>query len=416
MRMRKLGKGQSLVFCIPDEIQAKILQIKGAHDTSSIGVLDVLCWSILETFFEHRRSMPLWAMQGRRFIKQQEVWKTAQEDDCIALSKDLAEEFLEEESQSLDYRYRPGKNQSDQSNWLGKDERVARILKRCREFNISSSETAALEEEQERELSPEIEEERQVEKPAREKALQHSVHGDLIRFVTTGKLEKRSNAWLPAFKSLDSTTAAEWLDTSQFPSDLLVSKDFSQTVQPIGQKYVSDSFLRPVQWILTCTNNGAGMQMIIISPFEAQNLLPTIRTSRKVTLHSYLPRPSLQFKALDSLDLFTEGAAFDPSSIPPHLRIQLNLFAGQLYLSTFDEYTALCDFLGLAWQPQDHGIKVASDGFISGGGTSGFTKSPVNFLHVLFTKMRRNCDSIEKTHIGRILNGNLLERGEFERD
>jgi hypothetical protein len=148
-------------------------------------------------------------------------------------------------------------------------------------------------------------------------------------------------------------------------------------------------------------------------PFEAQDLLPSIRKYIKVTLHSYLPRPSLQFKALDSLDLFIEGGSFELSAIPQHLSIQLNLFAGQLYLSTLEEHIAVCDFWGLAWQSQEHGVEVAPDGFIVKGKPSNFTRSPVKFLCVLLTKIRRNCDSIEKTYMGRILNGTLLERTEF---
>lgn len=411
--MRKLGKGQSLVFCIPEEIRAKILQLKRTTDLSSIGVLDVLCWSISETFADHRRSMPLWAMQGRRFISQRKVWEAAHRDDHIVLSKETAKQFLEDESQSLDYRYRPRTSRIEHSNWAVQDERVARIRERCHEFNIPNSETATLEEEQERELSPEIEEEREVEKPARAQALKHSVHKDLLNLVTTGKIVKHSQALLPAFQTLHSTTAAECIDISQFPGDLLVTADFSRTVRPMGEKYVSDSYLRPVQWILTSTDKGVVMQMIVISPFEAQKLLPGVRKYKKVTLHVYLPRPSLQFRALDSLDLFTEGGSFESSAIPQHLSIQLNLFAGQLYLSTFKEYTAMCDFLGLAWQPREHGIEVASDGFIVKGNCSSFTRSPVKFLHVLMTKIRRNCDSIEKTHMGRILNGTLLEGTEF---
>ena len=411
--MRKLGKGQSLVFCIPDEIRAKILQLKGTTDISSIGALDVLCWSISETFVDHRRSMPLWAMQGRRFISQQKVWEAARRDNSIVISKGMAKQFLEDESQSLDYRYRPRTTRGEHSNGTMEEERVARILERCREFNISSSETATLEEEQERELSPEIEKEREVEKPARAQALKHSLHQDLLRLVTTGKILEHSQALLPAFQTLQNTTAAEYLDTTRFPGDLLVTADFSRTVQPMGRKYVSDSFLRPVQWILTYTTVGVGMRMIVISPFEAQKLLASVRKYKKVTLHNYLPRASLQFRALDSLDLFTEGGSFEPSAIPQHLSIQLNLFSGQLYLSTFKEYTAMCDFLGLAWQPQEHGVEVTSDGFIVKGNSSSFTTSPVKFLQVLMTKIRRNCDSIEKTHMGRILNGTLLEGTEF---
>ncbi|RDW87962.1 hypothetical protein BP5796_03656 [Coleophoma crateriformis] len=413
MRMRKLGKGQSLVFCIPDEIRNKILQLKEIVDRSLIEVSDVLSWCISETFVDHRRSMPLWAMQGHRFISQRKVWEAAHRNDCIVLSNEMAKQFLEEESHSLNHRYRPGTTEEKQFNKAVQDKNVARILQRCREFNISNTKSAALEEEQERELSPEIEEEQEVEKPARAQALKHSLHKDLISIVATGKIVEHSQALLPAFKTLLDTTAAECFDTSQFPGDLLVTADFSRTVRAIGGRYVSDSYLRPVQWILTCTNNSGGMILIIISPFEAQKLLPGVRKFKKVSLHIYLPRPNLQFRPLDSLDLFTEGGSFRLSTLPQQVSIQLNLFAGQLYLSTFEEYTAICDFLGLAWQPQEHGIEVSSDGFIIRSNPSSFATSPVKFLYVFMTKIRRNCDSIEKTHIGRILNGTLLEETDF---
>jgi hypothetical protein len=419
--MRKLGKGQSLVFCIPEEINTKILRLKGCIDSSLITVADVLSWSISETFVEHRRNMPLWAVQGRRYVGQTKIWEAAKEDNRILLSKESAMGFLENESQTLDHRYRPRATQSGQSTWDIQDENIGRILERCHQFNSLSPESAALEEEQERQLSPEIEEEQQVKKPAPAKALKHSLHKDVLALATTGKIIMRSEALLPAFQTLQNTTAAEYLKDSQssFPGDLLVTADFSRTIKPMGVKFVTDNYLRPVQWILTCTN-AAGLVdcMVVISPFEAQMLLPTVRKHKKVTLHYYLPRPNLQFRALDSLDLYTEGRPFDPSTVPYPLIIQLNLFAGQLYFGSFEQYTATCDFLGLAWKLQEHGgsVEVAADGFIVKGNTSGFATSPVKFLYVLMTKIRRSCDSIEKTHMGRVLNGTLLEKGEFEKE
>lgn len=78
MRMRKLGKGQSVVFCVSDEIRAKIMERRAATRSSDITVPKVILWSISETHSEIRRSMPLWAVQarasfgrrdcGRRFI------------------------------------------------------------------------------------------------------------------------------------------------------------------------------------------------------------------------------------------------------------------------------------------------------------------------------------------------------------
>lgn len=412
--MRKLGKGQSLVFYVPEEIKTKILALKGTTNNSTIDVLDVLSWSIFETFAEYRRNMPLWAQQGRRFTNQKRIWEAAQDTNAIVLSDKLAKQFLEDEAQSLEKRYRPRRREESESDEETQDGAAAQILQRCRDFSISLSDAATLEEEQERELSPEVEDERQLEKPASAQALKHNLHKDLLQLAKTGKMTKHSDAWLPAFEVFKDTTAADHFNPSDFPGSLLVSVDYSRTVQPTGGHFISDSYLRPVQWIITCKNIDKGMSMIVISPFEAFKLLAHIRAYKKVTLHTYLPRPSLQFKALDSLDLFTEGALFEAGSVPQDLRIQLNLFAGQLYLSSFEEYVALCDFLGLAWQPQADGAEVASDGFILKNNTSGFCKSPVKFMYVLMTKIRRNCDTIEKTHMGKILDGMLLEKSDFK--
>lgn len=86
MRMRKLGKGQSVLFCVPEEIQIRIReccrqsghrtsQLQGGCDSDDITVLDVLLWSINETHQDLRKSMPLWASQGQRYERHRIVWK-----------------------------------------------------------------------------------------------------------------------------------------------------------------------------------------------------------------------------------------------------------------------------------------------------------------------------------------------------
>ena len=208
------------------------------------------------------------------------------------------------------------------------------------------------------------------------------------------------------------------LDVSQFPNDLLVTADFARTVQLSGAGYVSDAYHRPVQWILTGTgawNLNTVKHMVIISPFEAEELLPFVKLFRKVTLHLYAPRCRLESRSLDALDLFTEGRSFDPRNVPRHLTVLLNLFAGQLYLRSFQEYVDLCDFLGLEWKAADGGVSTSADGLVTPTPRKkGFTNSPVGFLKVFLTKTRRNCEGIEKTHLGKILNGELLEEADFD--
>jgi len=93
--------------------------------------------------------------------------------------------------------------------------------------------------------------------------------------------------------------------------------------------------------------------MVIISPFEANNLMPQIETSTAVHLHLYAPRSNLAFQPLDHLKLYTVPALPADWTVPVELVLQINLFAGQLYFRSYNEYKAACEFLGLAWQLMD---------------------------------------------------------------
>lgn len=75
-------------------------------------------------------------------------------------------------------------------------------------------------------------------------------------------------------------------------------------------------------------------QLVITSPYEANHLLPEIRNSKADTIHLYAPRQNLGFSTLDRLTLYNVPASPSPDPIkrPNTIRIQLNLFAGQLYL------------------------------------------------------------------------------------
>ncbi|KAN0110108.1 hypothetical protein V8E51_006495 [Hyaloscypha variabilis] len=426
MRMRRLGKGHSVVFCVPEEISNKILAQTQKHVASNIDISDVLIWAINETHVDIRRSMPLWATQGQRFEDQSRLWLEGSRKNGFVMSKGHAEKFLEDESRGLEARYRPTLG-TDIRSFIRIDGTKNRnlIKERFEDFNNVEFDSATLQEEQERELAPEIEQERQIQKPALASPAKHGVHRDMSTFVSSGKTLLDANGYKPAFEALRDTSAAAHFDVSQFPRDLLVSEDFSRTVTNAGKSFLSDMFQRPPQWILTSTDGGDNNIvncMMIISPYEAQYFLPILKTSKNVALHLYTPRPNLSFRALDSLDLYTVPAQAQPRIIPRHLVVQLNLFSGQLYLGSFSEYVELCKFLGLAWEKTEEGCIVAADGFVikrggsSGVSTSTFTASPVQFLRILLTKIRRNCEGIDKTHMGKILDGRLLLPADFDED
>jgi hypothetical protein len=420
MRMRKLGKGQSVVFCVSEEIKTKIEERTSKPSGFKIEVNDVLTWAISETWTDLRRSMPLWATQGRRFEDHKDLLNGAD------TSNEQAREFLEDEAQSLEYRYRPRpleqSKEAQLKGWDMSNPKIAQIITRCQEFDTLNFNSATLQEEQERELSPEIEEERQIERPPPMDAEIHVLHPDLVRVVNGGDIPSKSNAFVPAFQSLSLSSAAKQnINLSQFPDGLLVTADFIRTVKrPQGialESYISDSFQWHVQWILSVSRHEsvAVKHLVVLSPFEANELLPLIRKSPTVTLHLYSPRPNLSHQPLDTLDLYTVGRSFSIQSISRGLIVQLNIFSGQLYLRSYSEYVEMCEFLGLASKAAQNGQVVRADGFIVPViGKWGLQTSPVNFLKVLLTKVRRNCEGVEKTHMGKVLDGGLLKEKDFK--
>lgn len=373
--------------------------------------------------------MQLWAVQGERFDRQEAYWKESTTDEGIEMTKLQAERFLEDEAVTLKYRYNPHPRESiaNESMQIGSSERRRAIRDRCLEVGAPQVDEAALQEEQERELSPEIEEERQIERPPSAKPAKHVVHDHLRSFVSSGSLPRESLAVMPAFTALRNTSAAGFIDVNLFPKEILATVDFDRTIcKNTTGRYLSDAYQRPVQWILTSQPKGWNT-VIIISPYEANELLPDIRKSKHVTLHVYCARPNQEIEPLDRLTLFSAPSlpADWSSPFPLRLMVQLNLFAGQLYLKSPDEYAEVCRMLRLSREEACEGVELGPDGFIISANTgeaaniirtSAFTKSPVKFLTIFLSRSRKDCQSIEKTHLGKILGGALLQDKDFDEE
>jgi hypothetical protein len=73
------------------------------------------------------------------------------------------------------------------------------ISNRCREFGNVSLDLFGLEEEQDREMAPEVERERELERPPPATPAPHQLHKDLLSFVKTGNRNRLSHVYLPAF-------------------------------------------------------------------------------------------------------------------------------------------------------------------------------------------------------------------------
>ncbi|KAK6843829.1 hypothetical protein PG987_004689 [Apiospora arundinis] len=398
-----------------------------------ITVSSILTWAISETMSDTTRSVPLWLNQAVRFGNHSKLWQEYR-NGTINDATDWAKCFLEDEAQSLEQRYRPGiapVNPLDTHSDI--DESFRREVEdHCGLFGLINFEAAGLHEEQERELSPEAEEERQVERPPAVKPLDHKIHENVRRFIERGSFGEGDGGIRSAFTILDTTSAAKHLEVGEFPRHgLWVTDDFANTVEldySTGDQ--SDFFQRSVSWVLTSTRHPE--RLVIVSPYEVQQLLPSIKASAYVTLRLYAPRMNMNQQPLDHLTLYTvPEREFAMTALPSEAPLSLlNLFGGQLYLQSFHEYTQLCDLLGLLWEEtvNDDGSIIEADGFIlpprcseeTAGGArtpinkTRFTRSPTKFLQIFMTNVRRNNESIEKTHVGKLLSGRLLNRDDFE--
>ncbi|KXH25073.1 hypothetical protein CSIM01_12989 [Colletotrichum simmondsii] len=420
MRMRKLGKGQSVVFFISREIEQKIGLLRGRTGSSSdeITVSDVLCWAITETCNDLRRAVPLWLTQGLRCARQQPLWNELTACEDVTSRLECAERFMEDEAQSIERRYCPRQADCDISSMIDDvDVRfAAEFRRRCHEFGLTELRNASFSEEQERELSPETEQEPQVAKPLRAKPSAHRIHPGLKDFIVNGLYPKLP--FTPAFMTLASTSAAIQFDVSEFSKAILATEDFAKTLDdPLDTGGYSDCFQKPVQWILSTRRDN---KILIVSAYEAQQLLPAIEQSQHVTLHLYSPRVNFGYDSLDNLDLYSISETTARQKISRHIISRLNQFAGQLYISSFDDYVLLCDSLGLTWKPINDHIMLEEDGFIPPNlyegevvNKSGFSKSPVRFMKILMGKIRQDSEHIESTHVGRILDGARLLESDF---
>jgi hypothetical protein len=255
-------------------------------------------------------------------------------------------------------------------------------------------------------------------------AAKHKIHEDVEALIRTGLFSHKATTFRPAFEALNSTSAGKLYDLKEFPAGLLVTEDFMRTIKtPAGTRdgsFITDSYLRPAQWVLSVPSHSSLddiWRLVLISPFEANEQMNFIKGYAKVTLHVFLPRTNVGYAALDKLDLYTIGRRFKPECVPYNLTLQLNLFTGSLYVNSYDDYSKVCDSLGLLRTTAAEGQQVLADGFITPpAGKWGLETSPVYFLRALLMRIRREGDGLEKTHLGKILNGMRLEEADFNED
>ncbi|KAH9028426.1 hypothetical protein EDB83DRAFT_2526320 [Lactarius deliciosus] len=410
MRMRQLGKGQSVMFFAPGEVDRQIRGLipRGQESENGVRVIDILRWAMHETCLDIGHHLPHWAQQGVDHHRRFSAYKQYNSTGDFGV---LKRSWLQRESQTLEEMYEPASN-AQVAGLSPEINGIPSLRERLEHLGVTQLTDVRMAEEQEREVNHEVERERHVEPPPKVYPAKHVTHDDLRNFIRTGSLPTSSGYIIPLFsqtgidKALDSTEV--WS-----PSPLATT-DFAITTRCSSIVRLSD-YLRPVNWVLS-SGSGKDGTVIVISPHEANELLPIIRQSGKVRLHVYAPRVTASMRSFSDLTFYTiTGSPAREWTAPAPLRIELNLFAGQLYFDSKEQYERVCELLALH-MAHPGAKRVEVDGFVPlayrTGEKSPFSVSVVSIFKEL-TGLRRKGMGFGGTDLGRILDARPLS-SEFE--
>ena len=405
MRLRKLGQGQSLMFVAPPEVHQSIMEVTGKPG-SQIDGYDVVAWSLEQSCLSIERSQPLRVLQGLGHHQRQQKFTSftkrypsledvANETDA---TKGFISAFREKEEQRLTDLYAPASLKTStipnviDSSQEDPDPTVQELLAMWRNVDLSISQGASMHEEHEREVAHEVEQETQVQRPLRVKALARIVDPSLRSFVRTG-----SDLVLPEFRRayyvVDQTSAKDTAAAELF-EHVRVTVDFMRTVaRPLSGHY--DSYVRPANWILTSNQNPKPADLLLISQYEANQLFDYIHaTSSRVKLHTYEPRVTKSMRAVDlAPPHLTFPSVLGWQNLTRSLRRELHLFAGQLYFNTFEEYREfLADMITAKPATQAEGV--------------------LRFIKA-WVAIRRKGQNFLPTHVGQMVSNRTIKEKAF---
>jgi hypothetical protein len=357
MRLRQLGTTQSVTFFAPPEVHQSIMDFRGKTARDHIDSHDTICWLLEQTIQGLENLQPLYYAQGSDFCRRSQ----AKIDYPDFLSKEdhrssCLKVLQEPEQQTLKSLYEPrpdkaGRGQSPHK--ISGDRQIAKFMRELKRHRRAFQDTgnavhaSALQEvEQEREVAVEAESIRERQNPVHFHPQSFSGLDDDIRaFVKSGELRTGSMACQQVFLHLRHTSIGQkYMLNLPANSRLFVSLEFRKTVYTPSGKY-DDNFLRPIQYMLW---SGQSETAILVSPEEAELLIPICRRAAKQSVHlltysAPVTRKMLQF---NDMNYYAIPPLAEDWIAPQWLQVQVGLFAGRLYLP-FAELTHVLEFLGI---------------------------------------------------------------------
>jgi hypothetical protein len=414
MRLRLLGKMQSVLFFSPPEVHQSILDLRVAAKARldvSLCSVDVVRWLIEQTCNGIEQLEPLYFNQGLNYLQRAQA-KLEFPDflENAQSRKAYLDVVRSKELQSLQQLYEPKHQQRGTLIKVSAFEPCLRtyvneVLQRRKGFQDRgfAIHASALEEvEQEREMEFEVEAVREVQDPVHFRALKVArLHPDIEKLATTGRLTARSDAFQPMFHALQKTAIGmrhRTITATGTAARLHVSTQFTRTV---SVNEPNDNFLRPCQWFLWSHSNHIGL---LISPEETNALIPILRNAcsgetmcHLIVYSAPITRRMLQFNDLDYYAIPPLPKNF---KAPTWLKVELGIFAGRLYFE-WNEYEEILSYLGIQLSDE------AGDPSEQSHRKDAFATKPLAFLHE-WLAVRRKGQDFEHTPMGFITTGKPL--------
>ena len=365
-----------------------------------------------ETWTDIQQRAPYSAQQGMSHKSRYDAWSRFCNSDLT--EKQMSDAWLQPNLKLLADLYAPCETKNTSSDLSALD---PGIRQRCKDLGVLSFPSAQIEQEQEREVNRERERDQGVELPPKAEPAEHLLHPDVVTFVKAGVIPPlhSSSAFLPIFTTLKNSTAAT-READVWSPFILATVDFCKTIKPESTRGTMDQYLRPVQWILS-SKGQCNQVLVLLSPFEADRLMPDIRASECIHFHVYAPHTSQRMKPSDDLRLYSIPPLPSNWTPPWPLIDQLNVFAGQLHLRDYESYHRLCHFLGVPTKESSNGTAVRWSIFNIPGSFEDmeitFSGSPLPSVMALLA-VRSRGQPFAQTHMGKILQGRLLREKDFE--
>ncbi|RLN90956.1 hypothetical protein BBJ28_00011407 [Nothophytophthora sp. Chile5] len=373
MRMRLLENGHRLMFVASHTVHLELQQFSKPASVSSEKIVE-WCKGNSSNFITNQLTM--WSANGVEFYRKREL-----------LQGELGANFCADENLSLASMYGMKRKKQPLASIVESQTASLRdgidahagllqdIVNRVRRLAGGSYKYGqVLGEEQERQLEPEQEDQRQRQFPPRMKPYHGPViHPFVARLAKTGKWPPRTASEKDAVALFPEVFAATSITNELFVTDWVnkkfyVTKEFTRTVI-LPQGSVMDDYLRTPSWIIWLDKYDT---ILVVSPFEVNELWDAFKQNARLTLIPVAVRLRPGQTMMFDSPGFDVGCEHPLPASSSDAFFQLLMATGTLYLQNQQEVDAYIAFLGLCPQPRSEdqtrhfdAQRIAMSGFVA---------------------------------------------------